>query len=179
MAVTLTTHGANVHNLTTVGATFHLAILSDIHWDNPHCNRTLLKKDLDYCLLHSLPIFLNGDTFCLMQGKGDKRGSKSSVRPEHNNDKYIDSVISTAVAWWTPYAHLLTVVGYGNHETAILKYQETDVLERFVTLLNLKAGTNVQLGGYGGWLVVQQSCILLVCLLLLKSNIFTVLEVGV
>ena len=46
-----------------------IAILSDLHWDNPHCNRDLLKAHLDYCLKEDIPVFINGDFFCLMQGK--------------------------------------------------------------------------------------------------------------
>jgi hypothetical protein len=91
-----------------------------------------------------------------MQGKWDPRGTKSDIRPEHNNIRYLDSIIETAVDFFTPYSHLITVVGYGNHETAILKRHETDVLQRFVDLLNYKNNTNVQTGGYGGWLVINQ-----------------------
>jgi hypothetical protein len=131
-------------------------MLSDIHWDNPKCKRDELKKDLDYCLKNDIPILINGDFFCLMQGRGDRRSNKSDIRPEHNNFKYIDSVIETAVDWWMPYAHLILVIGYGNHETAIIKWQETDVLQRFVDLLNARCGTAVQTGGYGGWLIVNQ-----------------------
>ena len=82
--------------------------------------------------------------------------NKSDIRPEHNNAMYLDSIVETAVEWFSPYAHLLTVIGYGNHETAIIKFQETDILSRFVKLLNIKNGTNVQVGGYGGWMVVTQ-----------------------
>jgi hypothetical protein len=145
----------NVHEIKIEGQEFRLAVLSDIHWDNPKCDRDKLKKDLDYCLKHEIPIFINGDFFCLMQGRGDHRRNKSDIRPEHNNARYLDSIVDTAVEWWTPYAHLLTVIGYGNHETGIIKYQETDLLARFVDLLNYKCGTNVQTGGYGGWLVLK------------------------
>jgi hypothetical protein len=69
---------------------------------------------------------------------------------------YLDSIVETAVEWWSPYAHILTVIGYGNHETAIIKWQETDILQRFVDLLNYKNGSNVYTGGYGGWLIVRQ-----------------------
>ena len=150
-------HFKNVHELHLEGKEVRIAMLSDIHWDNPKCNWDLLKKHLDYCLAEKIPVMVNGDFFCLMQGKGDKRGNKSDIRIEHNNAKYLDSIIETAVEWFSPYAHILTVIGYGNHETAIIKYQETDILQRFVDLLNYKNGSNVQTGGYGGWIVVRQN----------------------
>jgi hypothetical protein len=39
--------------------------------------------------------------------------------------------------------------------TAIIKWQETDILQRFVDLLNYRCKSNVHTGGYGGWLVVN------------------------
>ena len=153
----LVRHSRNVHELKIVGKQVKIAVLSDLHWDNPKCNRELLKQHLDYCLKENIPVIVNGDFFCLMQGKGDKRGNKSDIRPEHNNAKYLDSIVETAVEWFSPYASILTVLGYGNHETAIIKYQETDILQRFVDLLNYKNNSNVMTGGYGGWVVVRQS----------------------
>ena len=150
-------HAKNIHEIQMDGKQVKIAMLSDIHWDNPKCDWNLLKRDLEYCKANDIPIMVNGDFFCLMQGRGDRRGNKSDIRPEHNNAKYLDSIVETAVEWWSPYAHLLTVIGYGNHETAIIKYQETDILQRFVDLLNYKNGTQVYAGGYGGWIVVRQT----------------------
>ena len=147
-------HGRNVHEL-QLEHTNQVAMLSDLHWDNPKCDQDLLKKHLDYCKENSIPVMINGDMFCLMQGRGDNRRNKSDIRAEHNNARYLDSIVETAVEWFAPYADILTVIGYGNHETAIIKWQETDILQRFVDLLNLKCHSNVQTGGYGGWLIVK------------------------
>lgn len=157
-------HEKNIHELRVEGSSFRIGMFSDIHWDNPKCDWNLLKHDLDYCLKNNIPIMFNGDTFCLMQGAYDPRKMKGDIRPEHNNARYFDSIIETAVDFFLPYANLMTIVGYGNHETSIIKRQETDVIQRFVTLLNYKAGSNVMTGGYGGWLIVTQ-------LLKAKSNI--------
>ena len=127
------------------------ALMSDLHWDNPHCDRKLLKNHLDKCLNENILIGLNGDTFCLMQGKYDPRRSKNDILPEHNKANYLDAVVDTAIEFFAPYAHLIVFVGYGNHETAILKNCETDVIERFVSGLNRAAKANVLVGGYGGW----------------------------
>ena len=152
----LVRYSKNVHQLFVEGSQVKIAVLSDLHWDNPKCNRELLKEHLDYCLKENIPVIVNGDFFCLMQGKGDKRGNKSDIRPEHNNAKYLDSIVETAVEWFSPYASILTVLGYGNHETAIIKYQETDILQRFVDLLNYKNNSNVMTGGYGDWISIRQ-----------------------
>jgi UDP-2,3-diacylglucosamine pyrophosphatase LpxH len=150
-------HSKNVHELIIDNLYAQIAMLSDLHWDNPHCDRDMLKRHLDYCLEEDIPVMINGDMFCLMQGRGDNRRNKSDIRPEHNNAKYLDSIVETAVDWFLPYAHIIKLIGYGNHETSIIKFQETDILQRFVDLLNYKAGSNIQTGGYGGWLVIKQA----------------------
>ena len=149
-------HAKNIHEILLQGKRVKIAMLSDLHWDNPKCDWDLLKRDLDYCKTNNIPVMVNGDFFCLMQGKGDRRGNKSDIRPEHNNAKYLDSIVETAVEWFSPYADILTVIGYGNHETSVIKWQETDLLQRFVDLLNYKNGSNVYAGGYGGWIILRQ-----------------------
>lgn len=149
-------HAKNIHEILCQGKRVQIAMLSDLHWDNPKCDWDLLKRDLDYCKTNNIPVMVNGDFFCLMQGKGDRRGNKSDIRPEHNNAKYLDSIVETAVEWFSPYANILTVIGYGNHETSVIKWQETDLLQRFVDLLNYKNGSNVYAGGYGGWIILRQ-----------------------
>ena len=130
-------------------------LISDLHWDNPKCDRDLLKKHLDQAVKGNHDILINGDLFCLMQGAYDPRKSKSDIRPEHNHANYFDAIINTAVDWFEPYAQHIKLIGYGNHETSILKRQETDIIERFVTLLNYKTGSDIQVGGYGGWIRYQ------------------------
>lgn len=132
-----------------------ILLISDLHWDNPKCDRALLKKHLDEAVKGNNDILINGDLFCLMQGAYDPRKSKSDIRSEHNVSNYFDAIITTAVEWFAPYAHLIKMIGYGNHETSILKRQETDIIERFVTLLNYKCGTEIQVGGYGGWVRIN------------------------
>lgn len=143
----------NVHVLDVLEGTKKVLLLSDIHWDNPHCDRKLLKKHLDQALAENADVLINGDLFCVMGGKADRRGTKSTVRPEHQKDNYFDAVVNDAIDWFKPYASIIKVVGYGNHETAILKYQETDLIERFVFGLNRECETTIHAGGYGGWVI--------------------------
>ena len=127
-----------------------LLLLSDLHWDNPKCDRVLLKNHLDEAVKRDAKIIINGDCLCLMQGKYDPRRSKKDIRPEHNKANYIDAVIQDAVEWFGPYKDHILVVGYGNHETAILKALETDPIQRFVDLFNTTHGAEIHAGGYGG-----------------------------
>lgn len=134
---------------------FSFLLLSDLHFDNPHCQRELLIKHLDFAKENDYKILVNGDFFCCMQGKFDPRRSKSNIRPEHNKSNYLDAIISDAVNFFSPYKDQLKLIGYGNHETAILKNLETDLLQRFADLFNHKNNVNVQVGGYGGWVIFQ------------------------
>lgn len=129
-------------------------LISDVHWDNPHCDRELLENHLKEAVKRNAIIIINGDLFCCMQGKADPRRSKDDIRPEHNNGRYLDSIVSTAVDWFKPYAKNIAVIGYGNHETGVMKNAETDLIARFVDLLNYSAGSNVHAGGYGGTIEV-------------------------
>ena len=145
----------NVHVIDCEFKDQKILLISDLHWDNPKCDRDLLKKHLDEAIAINSKILINGDLFCLMQGSFDPRKVKSDIRPEHNKANYFDAIIDTAVEWFAPYAKNIAVIGYGNHETSILKRQETDIIERFVTLLNYKCQTQVEVGGYGGWVIWQ------------------------
>jgi predicted phosphodiesterase len=128
-------------------------LISDAHWDNPKCDRDLLKKHLEQAKAENALILFNGDTFCLMQGAYDPRKSKSDIRPEHNKSDYFDAIIRTAVEWFGPYAENIALVCRGNHETSILKRQETDMVQRFVDMMNMvhRPKQPIYDGGYGGW----------------------------
>jgi hypothetical protein len=94
---------------------------SDRHHDNPECDQKLEKKHLDEAKERKAGVIDAGDLHCAMQGKFDKRGDKSALRPEHQHGDYLDKLVSTAADFYEPYAKHLIVLGQGNHETAILK----------------------------------------------------------
>jgi UDP-2,3-diacylglucosamine pyrophosphatase LpxH len=146
--------GSNVIE-TTCKSGQEFLLLSDIHFDNPKCKRDKLKKVLSEGIRRGAKIAINGDFFCLMQGKYDPRRSKKDILPQHNVVNYLDAVIDEAVEWWKPYAEHLVFIGYGNHETAIIKNVETDPLGRFVEALNTKCKTNILTGAYGGWWILR------------------------
>lgn len=66
---------------------------SDVHHDNPKCDQKLEKKHLDQAKEYNAIIIDNGDLFCAMQGKYDKRASKDAdaTRDDadgHNRQQY-------------------------------------------------------------------------------------------
>ena len=112
-------------------------LTSDWHWDNPHCDRVTLKRHLELAAERRAGVFCFGDLFCAMQGKWDKRASKESVRPEHNVNNYLDSLVDTAGDWLAPYVDGIVGIGPGNHETAIEKHNETNLTQRLTQRLNV------------------------------------------
>lgn len=132
-------------------------LISDIHIDNPKCNRTLLRRDLDEAKRRGAKVLMNGDLFDVMQGVNDKRHNKSDLMPQHRGINYFDLVVEDAVEFFAPYADILVMTGYGNHETSMLKRQEHDILNNFCYRMRIEHNSPIQLGGYGGWVVFQLS----------------------
>jgi len=127
-------------------------LTADHHWDNPHCDRELLKKHHEQAKEKNALICCFGDLFCAMQGKGDRRGNKSDLREEHKQGNYLDTLVDTAHDWYTPYAHNYLIMSEGNHETGVYKYHETDILQRLVSSINGSEKSKIEKGKYNGWL---------------------------
>jgi hypothetical protein len=144
----------NVHvisiDLPRVGDEQWVLLQTDAHWDNPRCDREMMKAHLDLALERNAPVIDAGDFGCLMQGKYDKRSSKKDIRPEHMTGDYLDAIVRTAAEWLEPYKGILTVRGVGNHESAIQKNHETDITERICERLRAKGGI-ARRGGYSGY----------------------------
>lgn len=149
-------YGRNVHRFTMEsgkGYEHEFLLISDLHIDNPKCRRDLLLRDLDEAKRRGAKVIINGDFFCIMQGKWDPRSSKKDILPQHLGANYFQLVRDEAIELLRPYAENIALIGYGNHETAVLKRHEFDLLADFVTLFNERTGANVQLGGYSGWVI--------------------------
>ena len=130
---------------------FKFLLSFDRHWDNPKSSHELQIQHLDEVKKLKTFCLDGGDLFCAMQGKYDRRASKSDVRPEHQNGEYLDSLVNTASEFFEPYAHCMPILGLGNHETAILKAHETNLTDRLVHSLKERTGQKVYMGGYSTW----------------------------
>lgn len=149
----------NIHRVTVslphTGDEFWALLQSDVHWDNPKCDRDALKRHLEEARAKDAPILDNGDFFCAMQGKWDKRANKNDLRPEHQTANYLDALVDTAARYFEPYKDLVCLRGLGNHETGILKHHETNLTERLVERLKAAGSSSVCLGGYSGYVVFE------------------------
>jgi predicted phosphodiesterase len=105
-----------------------ILLLADIHFDSEHCDRKLLKELLDDAVSCGAGIIIIGDLLDIMGGRNDRRGSKGALRSEYKNDDYVNRVIDDVVEFLEPYAANIIFISTGNHETAILKFIEYDLL---------------------------------------------------
>jgi hypothetical protein len=125
---------------------WELLVTSDHHFDSKHCDRRMLWRHHDQALEKGAGIICIGDQLDVMQGKRDRRGTKSSIRPEHNVIDYYDAVVDDAIDKYGKYKDNYLFISPGNHETAITKHQETNVHKRIC------AGLGVEAMPYRGWL---------------------------
>lgn len=140
-------------NLLSTDKKKRILLLSDLHWDSAHCKRDYLKSVLDEAKADNAPVFIFGDMYDAMQGKWDPRSSQDTLRPEHRGPNYLDLLVDTSVEWFLPYKDILALVTYGNHETAIMKRHEVDLIQRFVGIMR-KEGSRVLVGPYWGFILL-------------------------
>jgi len=151
--------GRNVHQITFTGKSREgsgwILLRSDAHHDNPSSDNKLEEKHLQQALDRGAAVIDNGDAFCAMQGRWDKRSDKSALKPEHQVDDYLDALVSTYADFLEPYASQFAVWGTGNHETGILKHHETNLTTRLVERLRTKTEAKIYEGSYTGWVFIR------------------------
>jgi hypothetical protein len=130
----------------------HFFLASDIHLDNPKCDRKLFFSHLEQAKALDARALFFGDVLCLMQGKRDKRGSKSAIRPEHQGANYFDLVFKESADILGPYGQHILMMGNGNHETAIVNHQEIDPLANVVQQMRDRHKAITEHMGYQGWI---------------------------
>lgn len=128
-----------------------LLFLSDLHIDSRFCDRRLLKKHLDEAISKNAIIFIAGDLFDAMQGHDDPRRSYSEIKSQYAGDNYFDLILDDAVEFFKPYKDNLALLGYGNHEYAVMHHNGTDLVQRFVQCMR-GLGSPIVAGGYGGYI---------------------------
>lgn len=110
---------------------FKMLVLTDLHWDSAHCELALLKSHLDLALKNNIPVIIIGDLYDVMQGRYDPRADQNTLRPEHRGNCYFDAIIDTSLEWFRPYASIMALISPGNHEGAIMKRQQIDLIGKF------------------------------------------------
>ena len=130
--------------------------VSDVHYDSKNCDRKLLKKHFDLAKERNAWIIINGDWLDVMGMKRDPRSIPNDIRPEYMKQgaSYLDLVIEDSFNFLKQYKDNIKLIGYGNHETNIVKRQQIDPLKWLVHLLNAN-GSDVKLGAYTGAIIFK------------------------
>lgn len=151
----LKTHSQNVHSarykLTSTDDRLRLGVFSDIHFDSKHCHREMFKKHLEEC---DYAIII-GDLFDVMGTYRDPRSKPQEIRPEYyeKGKSYLDAIVQDCYEFLKPYRKKLLLIGYGNHETNIIKRHDTNIIDRLCFLLRLNnKECTVKTGGYSGFI---------------------------
>lgn len=126
--------------------------MSDNHHDSIYCNRDLELRHLKEAKARNARINIFGDLFDAMQGRFDPRRSMAELRPEYRRDDYYDFVANDLAEFLAPYADNIDMISDGNHELAVLKNANTNLVERLVYKLRSETKADIVHGGYGGWL---------------------------
>lgn len=135
-------------------STFRILALTDLHWDSAHCKLDLLKSHLDEALEYNIPVIIIGDLYDVMQGRYDPRADQNTLRPEHRGNCYFDAIIDTSIEWFRPYAKILALISPGNHEGAVMKRQQINLIDKFCQGMQM-AGSNVISAPDWGYILIK------------------------
>lgn len=138
----------------------YFTFMSDLHLEANHAKRGLIKAELERALYlhnqgHISRVNINGDLVDLILPGDRKRYRPSVMMPELLGcDNPLDKTIEIAVDFLSPYAHLIDVIGAGNHEESCEKYNNSNARDRIVAELNRRGGS-IASGQYQGYIIYR------------------------
>lgn len=149
-------HCLTLKHLINAGFEQEYFLQTDVHYDASDYLRGLHVEHLQEAKRRNAFILDNGDGVDVINSYGDRRGSKSSIRPEHNADDYLDRVIDDVCEFYYKQGVIDSIVlfGQGNHDAKLTKIHNTHILRRIVQKLNEGRSKDIppiHLAGYGWW----------------------------
>lgn len=126
-------------------------VTADRHLDNPASDRKLQKHHMDQAKDRGAFILDFGDFFDAMQGKSDRRSSKSDLMSRHKSSSYLNDLVEDATDFLSPYAQNIALLGEGNHETSVRNKIEYNLLDGLIYALS-RDNPEIMKGGYRGWI---------------------------
>lgn len=139
------------------GITIGFLLQSDLHIGAPHVDYDAIKQEWEEAAKHGDRILINGDVFDAILAKDQKRYTPSVVHPRlRGRDDQVNAAVDWAVEMMAPYAHLIDVIGVGNHETTLQRYNGSDITKFLIrdltkALPKQHKGHIIHYGGYGGF----------------------------
>lgn len=106
---------------------FGLRLISDLHIGANHVDYQMIEREISDAVKREDRVLVNGDILDLILPKDHKRYSPDSVHPRIGGRR---DQVTAAIQWATellsPAAHLIDMLGMGNHESAVEKWHGTD-----------------------------------------------------
>lgn len=127
---------------------FSIFAMSDIHFDSSKCDIPLLTKHLKAAEEANAPVLIGGDMFDVMQSHDDPRRSLEELKAEYKTDSYLDAVVLDAAKFLSKFK-IQYIIGMGNHETVILRKNNTNLIERLCHDINTNGGEAHSMGYWG------------------------------
>jgi len=75
------------------------------------------------------------------------------LREEYRREDYYDFVVTDSAKYLKPYAKSIEVIADGNHELAVLKNANTNLISNLIHDMNIENKVDITHGGYGGWVI--------------------------
>lgn len=102
-------------------------LMSDLHIGAAHVNYKLIRRELDEAAELGDRVLVNGDLLDLILPKDAKRYAPGTAHPRiADRPDQVNAAVDWAVELFSPVAHLLDLLGVGNHETAVTKWHSVD-----------------------------------------------------
>jgi hypothetical protein len=128
---------------------------SDIHFGIKNCDIDAFKKELEEAKERNARIILNGDVFDAIFPRGDPRWNPSLLIPQLvDRDDAPLYAVQLMADILNPCINQIDMIGMGNHEYAVYKYNQINMTDLLVMMLNQRLNGNHKIlyGGYTGYL---------------------------
>jgi hypothetical protein len=138
------------------GTEVGFTLMSDLHIGAPHVDYRLIKQELAKAIDKGDRILINGDVIDAILPKDHKRFDPDALHPRLQGRRdVLNEEIAWAVELLAPAAHLIDMIGVGNHEDAVAQWHALDPLSAIIGLLNQKLRERKKhcdhVIHYGGW----------------------------
>jgi len=127
---------------------------ADQHFDSKLCDVSMLHRHYHQARREGAGIIQVGDWFDAMQSADDPRRTKMALKDEHTRTPYLNELIQSTLKFCQPFKDNLLMWGYGNHETALCKKMDIDLIMETVERLREK-GSPVERMGLRGFIIFR------------------------
>lgn len=124
---------------------------SDLHIGSDTFNHREFKRKMDWARDMNARVAMIGDIGEFIVRQDMKRYSPSGIKSHIATvDPQLDAFFEEGADVLSPYADIIDIFTYGNHEASIIKYHGIDPLKNLAMRIFQRTGININIGGYRG-----------------------------